>query len=91
MNRVAAHGESLLSAVQRHRLGVITHSTLGRRIGRRTRNANQARSRGDVDNGTGSVRPHGANGVLATQEHAIEIGLVHGVPVFQARMLRVMP
>ena len=37
------------------------------------------------------MKPHGADGVLATKEYTIEIGLMHRVPVLQTRMLRVMP
>jgi hypothetical protein len=87
---VAADVQALRRAVQRHRLGVVAHRGLARRVGRRRRDADDARARRDVDDGAAAAAAHRADAVLAAQEHAVEVGAVHGLPVLQAGAFRVV-
>lgn len=77
-------------AIKRHCLGVIANGGLGRCVRSRARNTHQPGARGNIDNGASPTRAHGAYRVLAAEEHTVEIGVMHGLPVLQARMLRVV-
>src|SRR5690606_6717389 len=89
-DRVAAHRHALPGAIQRHALGVVAHGCLARGVGSRRWNPDDARARRDVDDRTGAGLPHGTDGVLAAEEHAVQVGLVDRAPGLQRGVLRVV-
>src|SRR5580704_14122993 len=95
MHRIAADVVSLLSAVERHALAEQPHRALAGGIGGRSRRADQAGDRRDVDDralGRGLVRTalfHALDGVLAAQEHAFRIDRLHVLPVLDGGGLHI--
>ena len=90
MHRVAADAPALPGTTKGHALGVVADPRLRRRVSGRHRGADQPRPRRDVDDGIGAARLHRADRLAAAEEGPVEVHPVHGAPVIQARMLRVV-
>lgn len=69
---------------------MIADGGLGGCVGGRTRYADQPGTGGNVDDGPGLFGAHGPDGVLGSQEYAIEVGLMHRAPGTQADIFRVV-
>src|SRR5690606_28739277 len=66
------------------------HRRLARGVGGSRGNPDDARARGDVDDRAGAGLPHGADGVLAAEEHAVQVGLVDRAPGLERGVFRVV-